>query len=152
LIAHLIATWFLCGYAPAAPGTVGSIAAIVIAWIIYKIAGWPGTAFGFLAALLAFPAVWAADVVARRSEKKDPQIVVVDEVVGQWVTLAGATALNWKSWLLALVLFRAFDVWKPFPIRRLEALPGGVGIVADDVLAGIYAAVVLFTLGWFHLY
>lgn len=152
MIARLIATWFYCGYAPAGPGTAGSIAAIAIAWGIHFLTGWPGTAFGFFAALLAIPAVWAADVVARRNGNKDPQIVVVDEVVGQWVTLAGAAALNWKSWLIALALFRLFDVWKPPPIRRLEKLPGGIGIVADDVLAGIYAAIVLFAAGWFHLY
>jgi phosphatidylglycerophosphatase A len=151
VISHLIATWFFVGYAPA-PGTAGSIAAIAMAWVVHYVTGLPGAAFGFFAALLAFPAVWAADVTARRSEKKDPQIVVVDEVVGQWVTLAGAAELNWKSWLLALALFRLFDIWKPWPIRRLEKLPGGVGIVADDALAGVYAAVVLFAAGWFHLY
>ena len=152
MIARLIATWFGCGYSPVGPGTAGSIAAIAIAWAVHYFTGLPGTAFGFFAALLAIPGVWAADVVARKSGNKDPQIVVVDEVVGQWVTLAGAAALNWKSWLIALALFRLFDIWKPPPIRRLEKLPGGIGIVADDALAGIYAAVVLFTAGWFHLY
>jgi len=78
--------------------------------------------------------------------------VVVDEVVGQWITLAGAFTLNWKSWLAAFVLFRLFDVWKPFPVRRLERLPGGVGIVADDAMAGVYSALVLFAAGWFNLY
>jgi phosphatidylglycerophosphatase A len=74
----------------------------------------------------------------------DPGLIVVDEVVGQWITLAGVTHLNWKSWLAAFLLFRAFDIAKPFPIRRLEKLPGGIGIVADDALAGVYAALVLF--------
>ena len=152
MIARVIATWFWCGDAPFAPGTVGSIAALVIAWVVHYATGWPGTAFGLLAALLAAPAVWAADVTARASGKKDPQLVVVDEVIGQWVTLAGAATLNWKSWALALFLFRVFDVFKPPPIRHLEKLPGGIGIVADDVLAGIYAAIVLFAAGWFHLY
>jgi phosphatidylglycerophosphatase A len=152
LIAKLIATWFYCGYTPVGPGTAGSIAAIVIAWVVHYYTGLPGTAFGFFAALLVIPGVWAADVVARQSGTEDPQIVVVDEVVGQWVTLAGATQLNWKSWLIALALFRLFDIWKPPPIRRLEKLPGGIGIVADDALAGVYGAVVLFAAGWFHLY
>src|SRR5579872_6131430 len=111
LIARLIATWFGCGYSPVGPGTAGSIAAIAIAWAVHYFTGLPGTAFGFFAALLAIPGVWAADVVARKSGNKDPQIVVVDEVVGQWVTLAGAAALNWKSWLIALALFRLFDIW-----------------------------------------
>jgi hypothetical protein len=83
---------------------------------------------------------------------KDPQFVVVDEVVGQWLALAGARALNWKAWLAAFVLFRLFDIWKPFPVRQLESLPGGVGIVADDLMAGVYAALVLFLAGWFNLY
>jgi phosphatidylglycerophosphatase A len=76
----------------------------------------------------------------------------VDEVVGQWMTLTGATVLNWKSWLLALALFRLFDIWKPPPVRQLERLPGGLGIVADDAMAGVYGALVLFAAGWFNLY
>ncbi|MBZ5605397.1 MAG: phosphatidylglycerophosphatase A [Acidobacteriia bacterium] len=152
MIARLIATWFYSGYAPKAPGTAGSIAAIAIAWIIHQYTGLSGVAFGYIAALLSIPGVWAADAMARESGLEDPQIVVVDEVIGQWVTLAGAAALNWKSWLIALALFRVFDMWKPWPIRKLEKLPGGVGIVADDVLAGVYGAVVLFAAGWFHLY
>jgi len=150
--ARWIATWFFCGYAPFAPGTAGSIAAIVIAWILQEYAGFTAPAFGLLAAALFFPAVWAAGVTARASGLKDPQIVVVDEVVGQWLTLAGATSLNWKSWLAALVLFRVFDVWKPPPVRQLERLPGGLGIVADDAMAGIYGAAALFVAGWFHVY
>ena len=78
--------------------------------------------------------------------------MVVDEVIGQWTALAGAATLNWKSWLAAFLLFRLFDIWKPFPIRKLESLPGGTGIVMDDVMACIYAALVLFTAGWFNLY
>ncbi len=152
MIAHVIATWFFVGYFPAGPGTAGSIAAIILAWLIERITGLPGAAFGFFGALLALPGVWSAGEVAKQRENKDPQIVVVDEVIGQWVTLAGAAAFNWKSWLLALVLFRIFDMTKPFPIRRLEKLPGGIGIVADDVLAGMYAAVLLFAAGQFHLY
>jgi len=78
--------------------------------------------------------------------------VVIDEVLGQWLTLAGAAALNWKSWLAAFLLFRLFDIWKPFPVRQLEALPGGWGIVADDLMAGLYGALVLFAAGCFNLY
>jgi len=150
--ARWIATWFYCGYAPVAPGTAGSVAAIGIAWLLHRYAGFDAPGFGLLAAALFLPAVWASDVTARTSGLKDPQIVVVDEVVGQWLTLAGATDLNWKSWLAALLLFRIFDVWKPPPVRQLERLPGGWGIVADDAMAGIYGAAVLFAAGWFHLY
>jgi phosphatidylglycerophosphatase A len=97
------------------------------------------------------PAIWAAGVTARESGLKDPQIVVVDEVVGQWITLAGAARLDWAHWIAALVLFRAFDIWKPPPVRQLEHLPGGTGIVLDDVMAGVYAALVLYAAGWFNL-
>jgi len=76
----------------------------------------------------------------------------VDEAIGQWVTLAGATAFNWKSWLAAFLLFRFFDIVKPPPVRQLEALPGGLGIVADDVAAGLLGALVLFAAGCFNLY
>lgn len=179
--ARVIATWFYCGLAPFAPGTAGSIAAIVIAWLLNRCLGLPPLAIAGLGVLLAVPGIWAAGVTAKALGKKDPQIVVVDEVVGQWVTLAGATsltwssatslngstlswpaavtlgstaagALNWKTWLLALALFRVFDVWKPPPVRQLERLAGGLGIVADDAMAGVYAAVILFAAGRLHLY
>jgi len=151
-LARIIATWFGCGYAPKGPGTAGSLAALAIAWLLHVYAKVSSIELGWLALLLAIPGIWAADVVARESGGKDPQIVVVDEVVGQWMTLAGATALNWKSWLLALALFRLFDIWKPPPVRQLERLPGGLGIVADDAMAGVYGALVLFAAGWFNLY
>ena len=151
-LARLIATWFGCGYAPKAPGTAGSLAALVIAWALHAYAGVTAMGMGWLAILLSIPGIWASDVVARESGGKDPQIVVVDEVVGQWMTLAGATALNWKSWLLAFILFRLFDIWKRSPVRQLERLPGGLGIIADDAMAGVYGALVLFAAGWFNLY
>jgi phosphatidylglycerophosphatase A len=97
------------------------------------------------------PAIWAAGETARQAKIKDPQFVVVDEVVGQWLALAGARALNWKAWLAAFLLFRLFDIWKPPPCANSK-LPGGVGIVADDLMAGLYAALVLFLAGWFNLY
>ena len=151
-IAAAIATWFGCGYFPLAPGTVGSLAAIGIAYALVALAGWRPFYFGLLA-LAALPVgIWSAGVTAREVGAKDPGIVVVDEVLGQWLTLAGASALNWKSWLAAFLLFRALDIWKPQPARWLESLPGGVGIVADDLMAGVYGALVLFLMGCFNLY
>lgn len=150
VFATWLATWFGCGYAPNAPGTAGSIAALVIAWFLHHFADLTGTGFGFLALLLLGPAIWAADVAERASGIKDPGFIVVDEVVGQWVTLVGAIALNWKVWLAAFVLFRLLDTWKPAPVRQLERLPGGLGIVADDAMAGVYGALVLFAAGWFN--
>ncbi len=151
-VARVVATWFGCGYAPRAPGTVGSLAALAIAWLLYYYAGLRGVGFGYLAVLLFLPAVWAANVTAQATGLKDPQLVVVDEVVGQWITLAGAVQLNWKSWIAAFFLFRLFDIWKPAPVRQFERLPGGLGIVADDAMAGAYGALVLYAAGWFNLY
>ena len=150
--ARWLAVWFGCGYAPKGPGTAGSAAALLIAILLHLAWPLPPFSFGILAAFLLIPGIWAAGVVARETGGKDPQVVVVDEVIGQWTALAGAATLNWKSWLAAFLLFRLFDIWKPFPIRKLESLPGGTGIVMDDVMAGIYAALVLFTAGWFNLY
>ena len=151
-VANSISTWFGCGYAPAAPGTVGSAAGIAIALLIEHYWAWPPAAFAALAVVVTAPAIWAAGETARQAHVKDPQFVVVDEVVGQWLALAGARALNWKSWLGAFLLFRLFDIWKPVPARQLESLPGGTGIMADDLMAGLYAALVLFLAGWFNLY
>jgi phosphatidylglycerophosphatase A len=153
---RLLATWFYCGYAPKAPGTVGSLAAIVIAWLLNVNAGVLPQGIAILGLMLLGPAIWAADAVASDTGLKDPQIVVVDEVVGQWIAIGGAAfgkaGMNWKAWCAAFVLFRAFDIWKPPPVRRLERIPGGAGIVLDDVMAGVYAALVLSAAGWFNLY
>jgi phosphatidylglycerophosphatase A len=152
IIARLIGTWFGCGYAPIAPGTVASLAAVAIAFGLHYWLTWPPFVFVLLAATLIAPGVWAAGVVARDLGVEDPNLVVVDEVIGQWIAIAGATTLNWKSWLGAFLLFRIIDIWKPPPIRKLEELPGGIGIVADDMLAGVYAALVIFGAGYFNLY
>lgn len=151
-IANLISTWFGCGYVPVAPGTAGSVAAIVIAWVLVSYLHWGAMHFAVLCAFALIPAVWAAGATARQMANKDPPRIVVDEVLGQWFALTGATAFNWKSWLGAFCLFRLFDIWKPSPVRQLEALPDGRGIVADDVMAGGYAALVLFLAGCFNLY
>jgi phosphatidylglycerophosphatase A len=155
-IANAISTWFGCGYSPVAPGTAGALAGLAIAIPIEYFAGWNPLWFGALAIVVTPPAMWAAGETARQAGIIDPRFVVVDEVVGQWMALAGARALHWKAnsmaWLAAFLLFRLFDIWKPFPVRQLESLHGGVGIVADDLMAGLYAALVLFLAGWFNLY
>ena len=150
--ALLIATWFGCGYAPVGPGTAGSLAALVIAIALHLAYGFGRGTFLLLTAVLLLPGVWAADVLAKRIGQKDPHVVVVDEVLGQWLTLVGAATLNWKSWLAAFALFRLFDIWKPPPARQLEALPGGIGIVADDLMAGLYGALAIFLLDRFQLF
>jgi phosphatidylglycerophosphatase A len=150
--ANLLSSWFGCGYSPVAPGTAGSAAALAIAIVLRQYGGFPQWAFPLLAAALFLPAVWAAGVTARALQVEDPGCVVVDEVIGQWIALAGVRAFTWESWLAAFLLFRLFDIWKPWPVRQLEALPGGWGINADDAMAGVYAALVLFLAGCFNLY
>jgi phosphatidylglycerophosphatase A len=151
-VAYLISTWFGCGYSPRAPGTVGSLAALAIGVALHRYAGFTQWQFAILALVTLIPGIWAAGVTAAASGIKDPHLVVVDEVVGQWLAMAGALSYNWKSYLASLALFRLFDIWKPPPARQLEALPGGWGINLDDVMAGIYAALVLFVAGRFNLY
>jgi phosphatidylglycerophosphatase A len=148
----LIATWFGCGFAPIAPGTVGSLAALIIAIALHlAYASGRGT-FLLMAMVLLIPGIWSAGIIEKRENMTDPHIVVVDEVIGQWVTLAGTSTLNWKSWFAAFLLFRALDVWKPAPARQFESLPGGIGIVADDLMAGIYGALAIFLLDRFHFF
>ena len=151
-LARLLGTFFYLGYVPKGPGTAGSLGALAIAWGLHTYLNTSAIYIAFFGLLLLAPAIWAAGRMAKDSGNKDPQIVVIDEVVGQWITLAGAAALNWKSWLAAFALFRVFDIWKPPPVRQMERIPGGAGIVLDDAIAGIYAALVLYAVGWFNLY
>jgi phosphatidylglycerophosphatase A len=148
--AFLVATWFGCGYAPKAPGTAGSLAGLAIAIALYYL-GYGRGALLILTAILLAPGIWSASVVAKETNTTDPHIVVVDEVIGQWIALAGARSLSWQTYLAAFALFRLFDIWKPTPVRQLERLPEGWGINADDAMAGIYAALVLFAAGCFNL-
>ncbi|MDE3187981.1 MAG: phosphatidylglycerophosphatase A [Acidobacteriota bacterium] len=140
--AWTVATFFGAGLGKPGPGTWGSVAAVLLwaayAWLLHP------SALALAAALLASIAlslilgIPAATIVARESGRKDPGFVVIDEVAGQWITLLGSHA-NWRHALLALILFRLFDITKPFPVRQAEGLPEGWGIVLDDVLAGLYA-------------
>jgi len=151
-LAKILATWFGCGYFPWGPGTAGSLAAIVIAAALQE---WLHAGRFILLALvviLFWPAVWASNLTARALGNPDPKQVVIDEVLGQWFTLAGASALSWKSFAAALVLFRLFDIWKPWPVRNFEELPEGWGIVSDDLAAGLYGALILYIGGAFKLY
>lgn len=147
-----VATWFGCGLLPKAPGTFGALGALPVAVGLLMATGWPPWVLLLLTAVVTPVGIWASNVVIGETGKKDPQIVVVDEVLGTWLALGCATVWNWKSVLLAFLLFRLFDITKPQPVRWLESLGGGTGIVADDLMAGVYAGIVLFLAGWFNLY
>jgi phosphatidylglycerophosphatase A len=140
--AWAIATFFGVGLGKPGPGTWASVATLLV-WADYAWAVHP-TPHGLLTALLVFIAVAvalgvpAASIVARESGRKDPQSVVIDEVAGQAIALL-FSPFDWHHAAIALVLFRLFDITKPFPVYKIENLPGGWGIVFDDVAAGLYA-------------
>ncbi len=144
LWATLAATFFGAGRMRPGPGTWGSAAAVLIwagvsRWIPPHIESAVLAGLALLAILVGIP---AATRFARASQLKDPQSVVIDEVAGQWITLLFAP-VSWKTLLVGFILFRAFDILKPSPVRQLERLPEGTGIVIDDVAAGLYALLVM---------
>jgi phosphatidylglycerophosphatase A len=160
------ATWGV-GYSPLAPGTCGSVVGVGIYLLVRQASARVfafATARGgsdesfrttfmlLLIAILASVGVWAASRVEKLLGRKDPGAVVVDEVVGQMIAFV-FVPFNAGVWTIitGFVAFRLFDIWKPYPIRRLEALKGGLGIMADDVLAGIYAAILMSLLTSIHL-
>jgi len=139
-IAGLTATFFGAGYFPFAPGTFASFeAALLYAFLGRRI---PPLPYLLILAALFLLGTVAADVFARLLKQKDPRPIVIDEIVGQGIALFSAPA-GW-GWIAGgFILFRLFDVLKPWPIRKLERLPGGWGIMADDVAAGAASALVL---------
>jgi phosphatidylglycerophosphatase A len=139
LLARAVATAFGSGYSPVAPGTAGSAVGLLLFWPMAALP-WPRQAAA--AAVLFLVGAVAAGRVARGTGLKDPGIVVVDEVVGQWVTLV-ALPFTPVTAGLGFLLFRAMDIVKPWPARDLERVTGGWGIMADDVAAGVYAHLLL---------
>ena len=143
-IARLISTWFGVGLLPKAPGTWGSLAALPFAWFIYSYGGYQ---ILLLATAGIFAAgVWMSGIAAAESGAEDPGEVVIDEVAGQWLTLV-VVPPDFLLYAAGFVLFRVFDIWKPWPVSWADRnLKGGLGIMADDILAGVYAAVILLAL------
>ncbi len=142
--ATLVATFFGAGRLKPGPGTWGSLATTLLWWLIASHLP-PGTRVIVIALLIVLSVavgIPAATLEARGCGKKDPSHVVIDEVAGQLVTLIAAP-IGWKPLLVGFILFRAFDILKPPPVRQLERLPEGTGIVVDDLGAGIYAFIVL---------
>jgi phosphatidylglycerophosphatase A len=134
-----LSSWFATcsyvGYLPFVPGTWGSLLACIVLYFL------PGSGSPIIVILLAV----AGTVTAERARgvEEDPGRIVIDEYVGMLVTMAAHSPTIWNL-VKGFILFRAFDILKPYPIRKLERLPGGYGIMADDVLAGVFANVVLF--------
>jgi phosphatidylglycerophosphatase A len=139
-----IATFFGIGTLRPGPGTWASAAAALIWFALSRISSASAQVaiVGSLIVIVIALGIPAASALARSSGLKDPQDVVIDEVAGQWIALLFAPG-SWKTLLAGFILFRGFDILKPPPVRQLERLPEGTGIVADDVAAGIYSLVVM---------
>jgi len=140
-----LATWFGCGLSPWAPGTVGSLGALPLHLLLRET---PGALHAGAVVFVLGAGTWAAQRYATARGEKDPQRVVIDEVAG--TLLALGCVRHGPLWLqaLAFLSFRLFDIWKPGPIRRVEHLqPTGVGVMADDVLAGLCAGALSFVIG-----
>ena len=151
------------GYLPIAPGTLGALLGVLFYLLIFdfghrvifaqvernaineaRVWMFETTIALVSAFLVTMVGIWAASRTEKALQKKDPSIVVIDEVAGQMIALVSGPLWvhTWWSVLSAFLLFRLFDIWKPYPIRRLESLESGLGIMADDVLAGVYALIV----------
>ncbi len=147
-----IATGGGAGYFPVAPGTVGSLEGIAIVLLIQFLPVGPmghSMALGAAIATVFAAGVWSAGRAAIFFGSKDPGRVVIDEVAGQMLTFAARPHIGW-TWLVAgFALFRALDILKPFPADSAEKLPGGWGIMTDDLVAGIYSLLALGFLQWF---
>jgi phosphatidylglycerophosphatase A len=145
ILTSSLAGWLACGLgsglAPVAQGTFGSMAAI-LPWLLLRQLPLPWYA---LVLVLGFAVgVWACEVAGRALGVDDHRSLVWDEFIGQWIALIPALLAPWWAVVAGFALFRLFDVWKPWPIRRLDRqLKGGLGVMMDDVVAGIFAAIVL---------
>lgn len=140
-----LATGFGSGLSPIAPGTAGTLVGVLIClpfiplpWIARLL---------FVIALLAL-SIYVAGQAEKIYETKDDQRIVIDEIIGLQITML-PVAINVLSLCAGFVLFRIFDIWKPFPVRNLQGFPGGWGVVVDDVAAGIYAATLMWLLMFF---
>lgn len=162
-----VATALGLGYAPVAPGTAGSLASVALFVLLGTTLSSGGLWLAYVSVLVVLGVVgaWSTSRALPHWTGSDPQAIVIDEVLGQWVTYGGLivasladsspprAGMGWKYLLAGFILFRAFDVLKPFPIRRSEKIPGAAGVLLDDVLAGIYGALGLLLLactGWLN--
>ncbi len=144
MVAYFLSTGFFAGKSPVAPGTVGTLVGL-IPILIYWTKGGQYQLLNQISITVAvfLIGIWASTVVVESYKEKDPEYIVIDEVAGYMVAMIGFTP-TWQHLLLAFVVFRFFDIVKPPPVRFFEKLPSGFGVMADDVVAGIYTWIVMF--------
>lgn len=141
--ALILSTWFGSGLVPHAPGTIGTLAAGPLVLAFHQLA-LPVRAVAVLAIIVT--AIWSAGICEELLNRRDPKVIVIDEVAGFLVTMAFLPLSHLTFWL-GLAFFRFFDIAKPFPIRRLDReWRGGLGVVADDLVAGLYALVAVLSI------
>lgn len=145
----LIGTGLGSGFSPVAPGTAGALLATLLWWLGGLFLSPVALLWTTVVCVLLFTVagVWAANWL-EPYWGEDPSRVVVDEMVGVWIALLAAPCARWDYALAAFVLFRLLDIFKPLGIRRMERLPHGIGVMADDILAGIYAFFLLIVARW----
>jgi len=153
---RLIATFFYVGLLRPAPGTWGSLAAIPVAWAIHWLVGPVGLALATIGVFAA--GLWATEQELLDAEEDDPSEIVIDEVIGQWIALlpvsVGANAMGagfaalWPGILTAFLAFRLFDIWKPLVIGRVDRRGDALGVMLDDLLAGVAAGALVLIFAW----
>lgn len=148
---RMIASFGFVGYLSPGPGTWGSLAALPILWALHVLTGFPGVAVATVAVIgLGW---WAVGRIEAEGDTHDPGWIVIDEVAGMWLALwpvsAGAWWLGvpvlglWPGWVVGFLAFRLFDIWKPGPVGWADRRPGALGVMLDDLIAGVFAAVVV---------
>jgi len=158
-LATMIATVMGVGYLRPAPGTWGSLVALPIAWSLHIIGGFPLLCIAVVAGFLK--GLWATGVMTRGHDNHDPSEIVIDEVIGQWIALLPLSyvawsqgldiTLLWPGWIAAFLLFRLFDITKPGPIGKADRRNDAMGVMLDDVIAGVFAgAGVMVLAGLWH--
>lgn len=150
IIPVLIATGFGSGFSPIAPGTAGALVACLIWWLLSVCLSASGLCIAtlLLIAVFTFAGIWSTNRVSPYWGE-DPSRVVVDEMVGVWISLLAVPDKNGWFALGAFALFRFFDILKPLGIRRMESFPGGIGVMMDDILSGVYGFILLIAVQWF---
>ena len=156
-LATIIGTVFGVGYIRPAPGTWGSLVALPWAWLLHVLGGFPLLLLGVIAAFLK--GWWATSKMTEGSDDHDPSEIVIDEVVGQWIALLPLSYAAWSNdipvhvmwpgWIAAFALFRLFDIWKPWIIGWADRRGDALGVMLDDVIAGVFAAIGVMALAAF---